>query len=141
MQAAEQAKQQATLDRLQAVADAISRAVAANQPPEIRFLNALLSVQYPEETRKVLEANRRALNPQMIEWMRGVAEDLKQNGREDASGQLLQVIAQAQELVTEAAPAASPAPAPASGPAVITPSSAAAPQPSQPKPQILIAKR
>ena len=139
IQAAEQANQQATLDRLQAVADAISRAMAATQPPEIRFLNALLSVQYPEGTRQVLEANRRALNPQLIEWMRGVAEDLKQNGRQDAADQLVKVIAQAQELATEAAPAASPAPA--SGSTIVTPSSAAAPQPSQQKPKILIAKR
>jgi hypothetical protein len=143
LQAAEQAKQQATFDRLQAVADAINRAVAATQPPEIRFLNALLSAPYPDETRKVLEANRRALSPQLIAWMRGVAADLEQNGRGDAAQQLLKVIEQAQALVGEAAPASAPtpapAPAPASGPAIITPGSAA--KPPEQKPQILIAKR
>ena len=130
MQAAEQANQQATVDRLQAVADAISRVIAANQPPEIRFLNALLSVQYPEETRKVLEANRRALSPQLLDWMQGVAKDLKQNGRADAAEHLLQVLEQAKEMTPASATVA-----PVSAPAPV------APPPAGPKPQILIAKR
>jgi hypothetical protein len=131
MQAAEQSKQPATLDRLQAVADAISRAIAAAQPPEVRFVNALLSVDYPEDTRKVLEANRRALNPQLFEWMRGVAEDLKQNGRADAAEHLAQVIEQAKEIAGTLAPTTVV-------PAAPTPTT---PPPAEPKPQILIAKR
>jgi len=133
MQAAEQSNQQATLDRLQAVADAIARAIAAAQPPEIRFLNALLSVTYPDETRRILEANRRALSPQFLNWMRSVAQDLKQNGRTDAAEHLSKVIEQAQEI----------APAPASAAAAATPAPApvAPPPPAEPKPQILIAKR
>ena len=132
MQAAEQSNQTATLDRLQAVADAISRAIAAAQPPEIRLVNALLSIAYPDDTRRLLEANRRALSPQLLDWMRGVAEDLKQNGRADTAEHLLKVIAQAQDMVSAPFPATAttaPAPAPAAQP------------PAAPKPQILIAKR
>jgi len=130
MQAAEQANQQATVDRLQAVADAISRVIAANQPPEIRFLNGLLSVEYPQETRKILDANRRSLSPQLLGWMQSVADDLRRNGRADAAEHLLKVMEQAKEMVPAAAMAAS-----ASAPAPVTP------PPAEPKPQILIAKR
>jgi hypothetical protein len=133
MQAAEQSNQTATLDRLQAVADTISRAIAAAQPPEIRLVNALLSVAYPDDTRKILEANRRALSPQLLDWMRGVAEDLKQNGRVDAGEQLLKVLEQAKEIASSPAPVTAPTVAPAPAPA--------APPPAEPKPQILIAKR
>jgi hypothetical protein len=132
MQAAEQQQQQATFDRLQAVADAISRSIAAAQPPEVRFVNALLSAAYPDETRKLLEANRKALSPQLLEWMRAVAEDLRQDGRTDAGDQLAKIIEQATELA--GAPALSTA-------AQAAPAAPAAPQPQPPKPQILIAKR
>jgi len=131
LQAAEQAKQQATFDRLQAVAEAVSRAIAAAQPPEVRFVNALLGLPYPDETRKLLEANRKALSPQLLDWMRNLAGDLREDGRADAAGQLLKIIQQAAEIAEAAAPAPSAAPGP----------QPAAPPPVEPKPQILIAKR
>ena len=123
LQSAQQAQQQATFDRLQAVAEAISRAIAAAQPPEVRFVNVLLSSPYPDGTRKLLEANRKALSPQLVEWMRHLAEDLRKDGRADAADQLLKIIEQAAEV------AGATAPAPPT------------PQPVEPKPQILIAKR
>jgi len=131
MQAAEQARQQATFDRLQAVAEAAARAIAAAQPPEVRFVNALLSAPYPDETRKLLEANRRALSPQLLEWMRGLAEDLRQDGRADAADLLLKIVEQATQIVGEAA--AAPAASAESAPPPVAPAVA--------RPQILIAKR
>ncbi len=131
LQAAQQSGQKATFDRLQAVAEAVSRAIAAAQPPEVRFLNALLSAPYPDETRKILRANRKALSPQLMDWMRSMAEDLRQDGRTEVADQLIKIIAQAVEIAESAAtePAAPTQPAPAG------------PPPAQPKPQILIAKR
>jgi hypothetical protein len=130
LQAAEQTQQQATFDRLQAVADAVNRAIAAAQPPEVRFVNALLSLPYPDETRKLLEANRKAISPQLLDWMRGLAEDLREDGRADAADQLVKIIEQATGFAqtTGSAPSAPTEPKP---PAT----------PSTPKPQILIAKR
>ena len=132
LQAAEQQKQPATFDRLQAVADAVSRSIAAAQPPEVRFVNALLSAAYPDETRKLLEANRKALSPQLLNWMRAVVDDLRQDGRTDAADRLVKVVEQAAELAGAPSPSAA---VPA------TPTAPTAPQPAQPKPQILIAKR
>jgi hypothetical protein len=130
LQAAEQAQQQATFDRLQAVAETINRAIAAAQPPEVRLVNALLSQPYPDGTRKLLEANRRALSPQLLDWMRGLAEDLREDGRADAADQLLKIVEQATEVAGTAA-TAPPAPAEPTPPAA----------PATPKPQILVAKR
>ena len=132
LQAAEQQKQPATFDRLQAVADAVSRSMAAAQPPEVRFVNALLSAAYPDETRKLLAANRKALSPQLLTWMRAVADDLRQDGRADAADQLAKIVEQAAALAGAPAPSAAVSAAPAAP---------TAPQPAQPKPQILIAKR
>jgi hypothetical protein len=132
LQAAEQQKQQAMFDRLQAVADAINRSISASQPPEVRLVNALLSVAYPDETRKLLEANRKAFSPQLLNWMQAVAQDLRQDGRTDAADQLAKILEQAAELT------GAPAPSAAVWAAQAAP---AAPQPAQPKPQILIAKR
>jgi hypothetical protein len=134
LQSAQQAQQQATFDRLQAVAETISRAIAAAQPPEVRFVNTLLSLPYPDETRKLLEANRKALSPQLVEWMRHLAEDLREDGRADAADQLLKVIEQAAEVAGATASATAAPPTPA------TPQPAT-PPPVEPKPQILIAKR
>jgi len=137
LQAAQQSGQRATFDRLQAVADAVSRGIAAAQPPEVRFLNALLSAPDLDETRKILQANRKALSPQLMDWMRSVAEDLRQDGRADEADQLIKIIAQAVEIV--GATAAEPV-APAASAAPTQPVPASQP-PAQPKPQILIAKR
>lgn len=131
LQAAQQSGQRATFDRLQAVADAVSRAIAAAQPPEVRFLNALLSAPYPDETRKILQANRKALSSQLMDWMRSMAEDLRQDGRAEVADQLTKIIAQAVEI----AGAAAAEPTPPTQPAT------ASQPPAQPKPQILIAKR
>ena len=131
LQSAQQSRQQATLDRLQAVAEAVSRAISAAQPPEVRFVNALLGLPYPDETRKLLEANRKALTPQLVDWMRSVAAGLREDGRADAADQLDKIIEQAAQMVgtTAAVPSAPTAPTPV------------APPPAEPKPQILIAKR
>ncbi len=143
LQAAQQSGQRATFDRLQAVAEAVNRTIAAAQPPEVRFLNALLSTPNLDETRKILEANRRALSPQLLDWMRNVAEDLHQDGRADAADQLTKIIAQAVEIAgsAAAAPAAPTAPPPPTTLAQPAQPAPAGQPPAQPKPQILIAKR
>jgi hypothetical protein len=64
--------------------------------------------------------------------MQAVAQDLRQDGRTDAADQLVKILEQAAELTGAPAPSA----------AVSTAQAApTAPQPAQPKPQILIAKR
>ncbi len=98
LSAAEQSQQQATLDRLQVVGEAAMRAIQSTQPPEVRFINTLLSVDYPTQTAQVLEANKQALSPQMLTWMRRVSDDLRHRNQSQAADKLDKIIQQAAEL-------------------------------------------
>ncbi len=99
MQAAQQAGDNRAYERLRQVGSAALKVIQERQPPEVRFLNALLSAQYPDQTRTLLERNRQALAPEFIQWLETVAVELREDGRGESAEQLAQVIAQARELV------------------------------------------
>ena len=99
MQAAQQAGDAKTFERLQQIGNAAVQAVQSRQPPELQFLNALLSAEYPDQTRALLERNRRALVPELVEWLATVADDLREDGRQESSDHLTKVVAQARELM------------------------------------------
>jgi hypothetical protein len=100
MAAAERAGQHEAIERLQAIGEAVTRAIQSAQPPEVRFINALLSVEYPGETAQLLEANKQNLSPQFLNWMRGVAEDLRSREQAEAADRLELVIKQAAEMIS-----------------------------------------
>ena len=97
LQAAQQSDPQA-FAQLQKVGDAAMRAIQGTQPPEVRFVNTLLQIEYPNQTRELLERNRQVLGPEFIAWMEGLAGDLRQNGRAETADRLVQVIDQAKEM-------------------------------------------
>ena len=74
------------------------RLVQSAQPPEIRFVNALVQAEYPNQTRELLERNKRVLVPEFIAWMENLTQDLRADGRAAAADRLVQVIAQAREM-------------------------------------------
>jgi hypothetical protein len=98
MQAAQQAGDTASAERLRVVGNAAMRAIQSLQPPEVQFVNALLSVEYPDQTRQLLERNKQALAPEFITWLSTVAEGLREDGRGDQAGRLELVIGQAREM-------------------------------------------
>lgn len=98
LQAAQQQGEQAALARLQKIGDAAMRVMQAAQPPEVRFVNTLLQIEYPNQTRELLERNKQVLGPEFIDWMTGLAEELREDGRGEAADRLLRVIAQAKEV-------------------------------------------
>jgi hypothetical protein len=98
MQSAQQQGERAALARLQKIGDAAMRVMQATQPPEVRFVNTLLQIEYPDQTRKLLERNKQVLGPELIGWMEGLAEELRQDGRSEVADRLLRVIAQAKEI-------------------------------------------
>lgn len=98
LRAAQQQGEQQVLARLQRIGDVAMRAVQATQPPEVRFVNTLLQIEYPNQTRELLERNRQVLVPEFIEWMEGLAGELREDGRADSADRLLLVIAQAREV-------------------------------------------
>ena len=99
MQAAQQTGDAQTYERLRQVGNAAMRVIQELQPPEIQFVNAMLTLEYPGQTRQLLERNRKALVPEFIEWLDKVAADLREDGRAESADRLTQVIAQARELV------------------------------------------
>jgi hypothetical protein len=98
LQTAQQQGEQVALARLQKIGDAAMRVMQATQPPEVRFVNTLLQIEYPNQTRELLERNKPVLGPELIGWMEGLAEDLREDGRGEAADRLLRVIAQAKEV-------------------------------------------
>lgn len=95
---AQQKNDQGALQRLQLIGTVATRAIQDLQPPEVRFVNALLQSEYPNQTRELLERNKPALVPEFIQWMQALAGDLRQDGRAEAADRLLKIIDQAQEL-------------------------------------------
>jgi hypothetical protein len=98
MQAAQQAGDSKTVERLRQVGNAAMQVVQRMQPPEVQFVNALLSVEYPNQTRELLERNRQALVPEFIDWLGTVEAGLREDGRAESADRLAQVIVQAREL-------------------------------------------
>ena len=96
--AAQQKNDQGAMQRLQVIGSVATRAIQDLQPPEVRFVNALLQSEYPAQTRELLEHNKQALVPELIEWMQQLAGDLRQDGRTEAADRLLKIIDQAKEL-------------------------------------------
>lgn len=99
MQSAQQSGDARLFDRLRQVGNAAMQAVQRLQPPEIQFVNALLSVGYPGQTRELLERNRQALVPEFLEWLSTVEADMRVDGRVESADRLAQVLVQARELV------------------------------------------
>jgi hypothetical protein len=84
LQQAQQSDPQA-FAQLQRVGDAAMRAIQSTQPPEVRFVNTLLQVEYPNQTKELLERNKQVLGPELIAWMEGLAGELRQSGRTESA--------------------------------------------------------
>ena len=98
LQAARQQGETTTFTRLQQIGNLATRVFQETQPPEIRFVNALLQAPYPDKTRELLERNKAALAPEFISWMEGLVDELRGDGRPDAADRLTQIIEQARQV-------------------------------------------
>jgi hypothetical protein len=98
LQAAERAGQTAAAERLSKVSEAVTALVLESQPPEIQFINKLLSAEYPEGTLALLQENRQGISEQLLEVMRVVADDLGKSGREETAQRMIEVLEQARGL-------------------------------------------
>lgn len=98
LQAAQQQNQAQAFARLQKIGDVAMRIIQATQPPEVRFVNTLLQIEYPAQTKELLERNKPALVPEFIAWMQGLAEELREDGRAESADRLVLVIDQAKEI-------------------------------------------
>ena len=98
LQAAQQSNEPQAFAQLQKIGDAAMRAIQGTQPPEVRFVNTLLQIEYPNQTKELLERNRQVLGPEFIAWMEGLAGELRESGRAETADRLALVIDQAKEM-------------------------------------------
>ena len=99
LQAAQQAGRTDEAQRLQRLGDILMKLIQESQPPEIQFINSLLTSDYPVGTMEILEENREQVNERMLELMRLVEDDLKQGGRVELAHRLAEIIEQAISLI------------------------------------------
>jgi hypothetical protein len=98
LQGAQQGNEAQAFAQLQKIGDAAMRAIQGTQPPEVRFVNTLLQIEYPNQTKELLERNKQVLGPEFIAWMEGLEGELRESGRTETADRLVLVIGQAKEL-------------------------------------------
>lgn len=95
LQSAERAGQAEVVARLNRIRDAVMQLVQESQPPEIQFINQLMTAEYPEGTRALLEENREDVNERLLEMMSVISQDLDSRGRKGTAERLNQIREQA----------------------------------------------
>jgi hypothetical protein len=87
-------------EQLEKVINIVMELIQESQPPEIRFINELLTADYPDGTLDLLEKNREQLDAKMLELMQLVGENLDHRGREQAAQRMKEIHEQAQTLAS-----------------------------------------
>lgn len=95
MRAAERAGDRQRMERLQLMADTLMQLIEESQPSEIRFINELLTADYPAGTGALLEENRDMVDEELLGLMELVEQDLAEENRSELAGRLAQIREQA----------------------------------------------
>jgi hypothetical protein len=85
MQAAQEKKDEALLQRLSMVYDEIMGMMQQSAPPEVQFINELVMAPYPDGTRKLLADNREMVTPELVDLIGQMADEMTRNEGEDAA--------------------------------------------------------
>jgi hypothetical protein len=102
IEAAERAGRAADVQRLQEVGNILMKVIQESQPAVIQFINQLLTVDYPEGTQALLEQNEELLDPELLQVMDMIHQDLLENEREELAQRLSDVRRQAAALIEPA---------------------------------------
>jgi hypothetical protein len=81
--------------RLQVIWEEIMALVEEGMPPEVRLVNELLRVPYPDKTREMLKARQAEITPDLLALMDELAEDMTQRNEADTAKRLKDIKAQA----------------------------------------------
>jgi hypothetical protein len=100
LEAARRSGQTKRAEQLERVSAALAELIQESQPPEIRFINQLLTSEYPEGTRALLEENRQQLDGRLLELMQVIGADFVKRGRQDVARRLSQIREQAAAIAT-----------------------------------------
>lgn len=85
---AERNKNQAQLAALQEIQAHIMQAYQQELPPEIQFINDLLEAESEEEQRRMLKDNRQLVNPEFLEMIQAIRENMDEGVGEALSDRL-----------------------------------------------------
>lgn len=85
--------------RLQQIYDTIIDIVQQSAPPEIQFINDLLSVETEAESLEILRNRQDELSPEFVDLMGEIINQLRQSGNEPAAQRLEAIRAEAATLV------------------------------------------
>ena len=99
MRAAEEAQDEAEVQRLQSLNETAMSILQEDLPPELRLVNDLLAAEYPQGTEEVLRQRRDLWDTDLIQMLDELAQDLQDQGRGEAAQRLRQVREQAQALL------------------------------------------
>ena len=92
----EQQHQHEAADKLRSVRNMIVAVLQESAPPTVRFINQLLSADYPNETRKMLIANQEMVTRDLLSTIDMLVQDLADRGNGEASERLKGIRAQAE---------------------------------------------
>ncbi len=98
LEAAEKAGQEEEVARLRQVVDVVLQLVQESQPPEVRFVNELLSAEYPAGTQALLEGRRDLVTDGLLEVMTLIAQDLETRDQSELAESLGKIREQAAAL-------------------------------------------
>jgi len=98
LNAAEKDGQKETVAKLERIGEAAMKLLQQAVPPEIQFLNRLMSAPYPDGTLKFLRENAALVTPELLSAMEMIAQDLAQQGNAVAADKLRKVIVQAKAI-------------------------------------------
>ena len=100
IQQARAAKQEAAAQRLEQLGAMILELVQEGMQPEVGLLNQLLQARYPEDTQRLLEANREIITDELIGAMNQLVDQMDEAGQGDVARHVRQVADQARQLTS-----------------------------------------
>ena len=100
MQRAEQAHNEALLERFEMVYDEVMFMVEDGLPPEVQLINNLLRAPYPDGTREFLLEHQAEMTPEVLELMNTMAAEMAQ--RADESPEFANTAKRLKDIRTQA---------------------------------------
>ncbi len=88
-----------TLKALSSINDIGMQIMAERQPPEVQMVNALLSAEYPDETKQMLEELKDVADDRLVGVMAQFADQLSQQDRTDLAAKMTRIMVQARSIL------------------------------------------
>lgn len=98
LEAAERAGESDAVSRLKKVLEIVLQLIHESQPPEVRFVNELLSAEYPGATRSMLDERRSEVDGRLLEVMDLIAQDLEAKNQVELADRLRRIREQANSI-------------------------------------------